>query len=38
VSYGGSSIVANFVLLAVLLMISQRARAPRVQRSPVVRD
>jgi cell division protein FtsW (lipid II flippase) len=38
VSYGGSSIVANFVLLALLLMISQRARAPRVQRSPVVRD
>jgi cell division protein FtsW (lipid II flippase) len=38
VSYGGSSIVANFVLLALLLMISQRARAPRVERSPVVRD
>jgi cell division protein FtsW (lipid II flippase) len=29
VSYGGSSIVANFVLLALLLTISQRARAPR---------
>jgi cell division protein FtsW (lipid II flippase) len=38
VSYGGSSIVANFVLLALLLKISQRARAPRVHRSPVVRD
>ena len=38
VSYGGSSIVANFVLLALLLIISQRARSPRVQRSPVVRD
>jgi cell division protein FtsW (lipid II flippase) len=29
VSYGGSSIVANFVLLALLLSISNRARAPR---------
>jgi cell division protein FtsW (lipid II flippase) len=29
VSYGGSSIVANFVLLALLLMVSQRARGVR---------
>jgi cell division protein FtsW (lipid II flippase) len=29
VSYGGSSIVANFVLLALLLMVSQRAREQR---------
>jgi cell division protein FtsW (lipid II flippase) len=37
VSYGGSSIVANFVLLAVLLMVSQEAREPRVApHSPVV--
>jgi cell division protein FtsW (lipid II flippase) len=36
VSYGGSSIVANFVLLALLLMISQRARSARPLRSPVV--
>ncbi len=28
-SYGGSSIVANFVLLALLLTVSNRARAPR---------
>jgi cell division protein FtsW (lipid II flippase) len=37
VSYGGSSIVANFVLLALLLMISQRARAARPVGNPVVR-
>ena len=28
VSYGGSSIVANFVLLAMLLMVSDRSRRP----------
>jgi cell division protein FtsW (lipid II flippase) len=36
VSYGGSSIVANFALLALLLMISQRARAERRGAPPVV--
>jgi cell division protein FtsW (lipid II flippase) len=37
VSYGGSSVVANFVLLALLLMVSQEAREPRATpRSPVV--
>jgi cell division protein FtsW (lipid II flippase) len=36
ISYGGSSIVANFVLLAVLLMISQRARSERGRRSSTV--
>ena len=37
VSYGGSSVVANFVLLALLLMVSEQARAPRAAaRSPVV--
>ena len=29
VSYGGSSIVANFILLAGLLLVSNRANAPR---------
>jgi cell division protein FtsW (lipid II flippase) len=29
VSYGGSSIVANFVLLALLLLVSNEARRPR---------
>jgi cell division protein FtsW (lipid II flippase) len=29
VSYGGSSIIANFILLALLLVVSNRARAPR---------
>ena len=29
VSYGGSSIIANFVLLAFLLLVSDRARTPR---------
>jgi cell division protein FtsW (lipid II flippase) len=29
VSYGGSSIVANFILLALLLSVSNRARSPR---------
>jgi len=28
VSYGGSSIVANFILLALLLLVSNRARSP----------
>jgi cell division protein FtsW (lipid II flippase) len=37
VSYGGSSIVANFVLLALLLLVSQEAREPRpAPPSPVV--
>ena len=39
VSYGGSSIVANFVLLALLLLVSDRARRParRAMNKPVLR-
>ena len=36
VSYGGSSIVANFVLIGLLLVVSDRARSERAQQSPVV--
>jgi cell division protein FtsW (lipid II flippase) len=37
VSYGGSSIVANFVLLALLLLISDRARR-EAEQEPAGRD
>ncbi len=36
VSYGGSSVVANFVLVGLLLIVSERARAERYGASPVV--
>jgi cell division protein FtsW (lipid II flippase) len=29
VSYGGTSVVANFILLALLLLVSNRANTPR---------
>ena len=35
VSYGGSSVIANMVLVALLLLISDRARRPRESSSPV---
>ena len=35
ISYGGSSVIANMVLIALLLLISDRARRPRDERSPV---
>jgi cell division protein FtsW (lipid II flippase) len=36
VSYGGSSIVANMVLLALLLIVSQHARSERIRRGGLV--
>ena len=35
ISYGGSSIVANFVLLALLLLVSDRARRPVGMNAPI---
>ena len=36
VSYGGSSIVANMIVLALLLMVSQHSRAERLRRGGLV--
>jgi cell division protein FtsW (lipid II flippase) len=33
VAYGGSSVVMNFVLVALLLLVSERARAPYERRA-----
>ena len=37
ISYGGSSVVANFVLLALLLIVSNHARAEPETRGGLVR-
>jgi cell division protein FtsW (lipid II flippase) len=35
VSFGGSSVIANMILIALLLLISDRARRPQAGASPV---
>jgi cell division protein FtsW (lipid II flippase) len=35
ISFGGSSVIANMILVALLLLISDRARRPQAGGSPV---